>query len=100
VGLGAHMDQGSEVAVNGHENSLLVSRLAQERFVARIATERSHLNDIVTLFAQPFGEPPSGAAIDEKPHAVFTRTASMLSLAIAARAYARQARMSSASSSG
>jgi hypothetical protein len=51
MGLGAQVDQGPEIAVDGHQNTLLVSRLAQERLVARIPAECFHLHDVVTLFA-------------------------------------------------
>ena len=44
----------------------------------------SRVEDVVTLGAQPFGEPSACAVIDEELHRVATETAARVSSAIAA----------------
>lgn len=100
VRLGAKVNQRPEIGVDRHQNARVGNRAAEQRRIAGIATCGSDLKHIVPLVAQPVCQPASGAAVDQKPQAGATRTASILSSAIAAWAYARQALMSSASSSG
>lgn len=58
------------------------------------------LAGVVSLLAKPVSRTLPGASIDEELHPPTIRTANSESLAMTARAYARQARMSSASRSG
>ena len=60
----------------------------------------SRVEDVVTLGAQPFGEPSACAVVDEELHRSDTEIADSVSPEITACAYAKHARMSSGSSSG
>ncbi len=92
--------QFAEIRVNGNENALLARGPLEQRAVPRIGSAYAGLDHVVALRAEPVGEPPPGATVDQKLHFPATRTASRESLAITARAYERQARMSSGSRSG
>jgi hypothetical protein len=65
---------------------LTVTTEAKQCRIARIAAEGPYLQNIMLLLAQPLCELAAGATVDQQPQAVLTRTASMLSSAIAARA--------------
>ena len=82
--LRADVDQGPEVGVDRDQNAAFVGGPAEQRHIARIATQGSHVQHVMPLAAQPVRQPATGAAVDQEPQADVTRTASMLSSAIAA----------------
>jgi hypothetical protein len=69
--------------VNRHQHTLFGNSPFKERPIARIRSVIFRL-DIVTLLAQPIGDPATGASVDEKPHQAVTRIASSESLAMTA----------------
>ena len=84
VRLCAHVNQGPEIGVDRDQNTALVGGQAEQRRIARVATQGSDLRNVVSLAAQPFRESAPDAAINEEPQAGVTRTASRLSSASAA----------------
>ena len=98
--LSQNEDEVPEVLVHGDQDSLLGDCPGEDRFVPGILTTSSGFFGVVALPTQPVAQATRGAAVEEKPHAPATRTASRLSLANTARAYSRQAWMSSRSRSG
>ena len=94
------VDKRSEVGVNRHENPPFGRSLLQQSTITGIRAEFSGLDDIMTTAAKPVGQALAGAAVNEKSHEFLTETAARVSPAMTARAYALQARMSSASRSG
>lgn len=95
-----HVHDVAEVGVEGHQDPPLAEGPSQESGVAWVGAEFACLDDVVSFLAEPLRQAPAGAAVDQKLQPPATRTASKRSLAIAARAYSRQARMSSGSRSG
>src|ERR671918_828098 len=95
-----NVKQSSEVRTDCHQDPAAVGRPAKQGEVAGIRAERPRLDDVVALSPKPLGEAPPGASVDQELHGVETRTPSILSWAMTARAYSRQARMSSGSRSG
>ena len=90
----------AEIRVNGDENAFIVRGPLEQRSVARVGPALPRLHYVMPLRTEPFGEPPPGTAVHQELHSPATRTASRESFAITARAYERQARMSSGSRSG
>jgi len=102
AGVGQPMveDEPSEVRVEGDDDAVLGRGAGEEIDVPGVRRGLAHVHHVVTERSQPPGQPTAGAAVDEEPHPALTATASRLSWAITARAYARQARMSSGSRAG
>lgn len=97
------VDKRSEVGVNRHENPPFSRGQLQQSTITRVGTEFSGLGDIVSDATKPVCQMSAGAAVNavnEESHAFLTETAASVSPAMTARAYALQARMSSASRSG
>lgn len=77
-------DEGAEILVHRNEDTPFVVRSPQKLPVARVGTEVGGRHDIVPIGAQPLGRPAADAAVDQKPQAGATRTASSVSLAMTA----------------
>lgn len=94
------VDERSEVDVKRHENPPLGRGLLQQRAITGIRAEFPGLDNIVSTAAKPVCQTSAGAAVNKESHAFLMETAASVSPAMTARAYALQARMSSASRSG
>ena len=77
-------DELPEIGVDGHQNPVFGVRTLVQRPVARVGTKLASFENIVSLLAQPIGDLPACAPIDEKPHRSATVTADRVSLAIIA----------------
>jgi hypothetical protein len=64
----SQVDHFSDVLVHCDENAVLCPRPFQQCPVAWIRIEGLCLNHIVTVIAQPFCQPASGASIYQEPH--------------------------------
>jgi hypothetical protein len=86
AGVGGTMeeDEVAEVLVHRDEHAVFGDRPLQEDVITRIFAALTRLQDVVALAAQPVGEPPAGAAVDEELHAEPTLTASSRSWAMTA----------------
>ena len=79
VGNPSQVDQLSEVLVHCHENPVICSRLFKQCSVARVWSEGLCFNDIVSVVAQPLGQPASSASVYQEPHDSATDTAANVS---------------------
>lgn len=89
-----------EVFIHRHEHAPLSGCPCENHSVAGVRPSLARLDDIMTLLPQPFRETAARAPVDEEFHLPATRTASSVSWAMTACAYAMQARISSGSRSG
>ncbi len=79
----ADVHQSAEVAVERDENPALRGGAFEQRTIAWIGFY-SRVGDVVTLGAQPFGQPSACAVVDQELHRLATETAASVSSAIAA----------------
>lgn len=77
-------DQLAKIGIDGHQDAMLLHGTAQKLPVPWIRAEITTLDGVVSLGAQPLGETPAGATIDEEFHSPVTFTASSTSWAITA----------------
>jgi len=84
VRLCADVDERPEISIDRDQNAPGIRGAAEQRRIAGIVLEGSHLENVVPPLAQEVRQPATGTAVDQKPQADATRTASMLSSAIAA----------------
>ncbi|HEX6142100.1 MAG TPA: hypothetical protein VFZ01_05245 [Geminicoccaceae bacterium] len=84
VGVIALMNELAEIGVDRHEKAAFLHSHPEQFRITRIAGQRTNLENIVSSAPQPVRELPASTAVDEKSQAPFTRTASMLSLAMLA----------------
>ena len=79
----ADVHQSAEVPVERDQNPALRGGAFEQRTIAWIGFF-SRVEDVVTLGAQPFGQPSACAVVDEELHRLATETAASVSSAIAA----------------
>lgn len=78
------MNELSEVGIDGDENPTFGSGLLQQGPITRVWTEFSSLDHVVSLAAEPIGQPASGAPVYQEFHRPFTDTAASVSPAMTA----------------
>ena len=100
MGRVTHKDERREVRIECHQDPVFGSRSRQQRMVARIVSQVTGLDDIVTVASQPLSQSAPHTPVNEKPQDSATDTADKVSLAMTACAYAVHARMSSGSRPG
>ena len=93
-------DERAEVLVQRHQDPLLAGCPLKQLLVAWIAWQIRRVEYVVALLPEPQCEATTRADVDQKPHPSTISIGSRRSLPITARAYARQARMSSSPRSG
>jgi hypothetical protein len=84
MGRTTEINQGPEIGIDRHQDTLFLRGQPEQGCVSGIGRELPRLAHVVTLAAEPLGEPPPGTTVDEKLHSPDTLTASMRSLAITA----------------
>ena len=77
-------DKLTEVGIEGDQNPVFGFGAFEQRFVARIGTERARFKNIMPPIKQPSRKPFAGAPINEEPHDSATVTADRVSLAMTA----------------
>ncbi len=98
AGPGVH--EMTEVRVYGYQSPIFGCGEGEQCLVTRVLAQETRFEHVMTSRSECFRQAPASAAVDQKPHAPATFTSSRESLATTARAYSRQARMSSSSRSG
>jgi hypothetical protein len=69
-------NQLTEIGVDGHQRSLVLERLLQQRPVSGVRADFSRLDDVMTVLTQGDGQSMSRAPVDEKSHVRATSTSS------------------------
>ena len=82
--LSPEVKQRPEIGVDRHENPTFPGRPAEECRIAGIGAAMLRLLHVMAFSAQPLRQPPPSAPVDQESHDASTRTASILSFAIAA----------------
>ena len=101
VTLPAQEYQFTEIFVQGDQNALLLHRTPQNEFVAGIGKNVATPKYIVRVFAQRPNSPTPHAAVQEQLQAAAgTGSGKTVSEPTVARAYSKQAKISSRSSQG
>ena len=90
----------AKILIHCHQDSVFSGGAIEEDPISRVGTQILAFHDVMPLRAQPVRQAPARTPVDEEFQWPATRTASRDLSAMTAWAYAKQARMSSASRPG